>query len=179
MEGNNREVIRNSLIYVGLTHHRQTSLADGSQKGEFVITVMTAMSELEEVNYCMNRLWNMLKPYLKHDRIEEIQNSIFNRNRECAVILSNLSAVQKTKCAICGELKETPLRRDELGGYVCLSCIDKYLDSVKTKTGTCNWVKIGKQNYTTSCAREVAGWEPNDNGEIDFCDSCGGQIKIV
>jgi hypothetical protein len=34
VEGNSWEVRRNSLIYVGLTHHRQTSLADGSQKGD-------------------------------------------------------------------------------------------------------------------------------------------------
>jgi len=34
---------------------------------------------------------------------------------------------QETNCAMCGELKETPLRLDFLGGYVCLSCIDNYI----------------------------------------------------
>jgi hypothetical protein len=34
---------------------------------------------------------------------------------------------QETNCAVCGELKPTPLRIDWLGGYVCLTCIDKEL----------------------------------------------------
>jgi len=84
-----------------------------------------------------------------------------------------------TKCAMCGVVKETPLRRDELGGYVCLACVDKHLDLLELKQGTCKWVRIGKQNYTTQCGKEVIGWSENDNGEIDFCDSCGGEIKIV
>lgn len=29
-----------------------------------------------------------------------------------------------TKCASCGIIKNAPLRRDDMGGYVCLSCID-------------------------------------------------------
>jgi Lar family restriction alleviation protein len=39
----------------------------------------------------------------------------------------NLSQ-QQTTCAVCGQVKHTPLRRDEMGGYVCLTCIDKHLD---------------------------------------------------
>lgn len=35
---------------------------------------------------------------------------------------------QHTKCAVCLEDKNTPLRRDEMDGYVCLTCIDKQLD---------------------------------------------------
>lgn len=35
---------------------------------------------------------------------------------------------QKTKCALCLEFKHTPLRVDRLGGYVCLTCIDKEFD---------------------------------------------------
>lgn len=34
----------------------------------------------------------------------------------------------RTHCAGCGEFKYTPLRRDHMGGYVCLTCIDKKLD---------------------------------------------------
>ena len=37
-------------------------------------------------------------------------------------------STQATKCAGCGEYKHTPLRRDQMGGYVCLTCIDKELD---------------------------------------------------
>lgn len=39
------------------------------------------------------------------------------------------SSTQETECAYCGVRKHTPLRRDEMGGYVCLTCIDKQLDS--------------------------------------------------
>lgn len=34
---------------------------------------------------------------------------------------------QATNCAGCGEHKHTPLRIDAMGGYVCLTCIDKKL----------------------------------------------------
>lgn len=36
---------------------------------------------------------------------------------------------QATNCAGCGQHKHTPLRRDDMGGYVCLTCIDKELSS--------------------------------------------------
>lgn len=38
-------------------------------------------------------------------------------------------STQQTECDGCGNLKHTPLRRDEMGGYVCLTCIDKQLDN--------------------------------------------------
>lgn len=31
----------------------------------------------------------------------------------------------QSNCAICKEFKVTPLRRDDLGGYICLSCFEK------------------------------------------------------
>jgi hypothetical protein len=40
------------------------------------------------------------------------------------------SSTQHTVCAGCAEDKHTPLRRDEMGGYVCLKCVDKRLDAV-------------------------------------------------
>src|SRR6185312_9866945 len=39
------------------------------------------------------------------------------------------SSTQATNCAVCGEHKHTPLRIDWMGGYVCLTCIDKQLES--------------------------------------------------
>ncbi|MGU2415268.1 hypothetical protein [Burkholderia cenocepacia] len=36
---------------------------------------------------------------------------------------------QATTCAGCGERKHTPLRIDWMGGYVCLTCIDRELES--------------------------------------------------
>lgn len=39
-----------------------------------------------------------------------------------------LSPQQKTKCAVCGVHRHTPLRVDRMGGYVCLECIDVEID---------------------------------------------------
>lgn len=36
---------------------------------------------------------------------------------------------QETNCAGCSLRKHTPLRIDDMGGYVCLTCIDKQLDA--------------------------------------------------
>lgn len=40
---------------------------------------------------------------------------------------------QATRCAGCGQRKHTPLTVDEMGGYVCLTCIDKRLIELLTK----------------------------------------------
>jgi len=40
---------------------------------------------------------------------------------------------QATKCAGCGQHKHTPLRNDAMGGYVCLTCIDKELVKLQEK----------------------------------------------
>lgn len=37
------------------------------------------------------------------------------------------------QCASCGETKYTPVRLDSLGGYVCLSCVLKERDDLRTK----------------------------------------------
>ncbi|MDN7900134.1 hypothetical protein [Burkholderia cepacia] len=38
------------------------------------------------------------------------------------------ATTQATACASCGEHKHTPLRVDQMGGYVCLTCIDRELE---------------------------------------------------
>lgn len=43
-----------------------------------------------------------------------------------ALILTN--SQPQAHCAGCGEFKETPLKREEMGGYVCLTCIDNRLN---------------------------------------------------
>lgn len=35
-----------------------------------------------------------------------------------------------SKCAKCLKVKPLPLRRDEMGGYVCLTCVDKELNTL-------------------------------------------------
>jgi hypothetical protein len=37
------------------------------------------------------------------------------------------ASTQATNCAGCGEFRHTPLRIDAMGGYVCLTCIDRKL----------------------------------------------------
>jgi len=44
-------------------------------------------------------------------------------------------STQSTMCASCGEHKHTPLRIDAMGGYVCLTCIDKKLGSLLGEFG--------------------------------------------
>jgi hypothetical protein len=38
---------------------------------------------------------------------------------------------QETNCAVCGQRKHTPLRNDTMGGYVCLTCIDRELEKLQ------------------------------------------------
>lgn len=42
------------------------------------------------------------------------------------------ASTQATNCAKCGECKHTPLHNDTMGGYVCLTCIDKELEILQT-----------------------------------------------
>lgn len=42
---------------------------------------------------------------------------------------------QATSCACCGERKHTPLRVDQMGGYVCLTCIDGKLSELFAAQG--------------------------------------------
>lgn len=45
------------------------------------------------------------------------------------------ASTQATNCAGCGKYKHTPLRVDAMGGYVCLTCIDKKLGTVLGEFG--------------------------------------------
>lgn len=45
------------------------------------------------------------------------------------------ASTQATNCAVCGEHKHTPLRIDRMGGYVCLTCIDRELESITENAG--------------------------------------------
>ena len=78
-----------------------------------MITVMTAMSELEEINYCMNRLWNMLKPYLKHDRIEEILQYVTSNSLEiwCAVDDMDLSDLGDDHFVMCKKYRKEGIKQ--------------------------------------------------------------------
>lgn len=45
------------------------------------------------------------------------------------------ASTQATNCAGCGEYKHTPLRIDAMGGYVCLTCIDRKLGTLLGEFG--------------------------------------------
>jgi len=45
----------------------------------------------------------------------------------CSASEFTYASKQSTSCAVCGERKHTPLRNDAMGGYVCLTCIDREL----------------------------------------------------
>lgn len=45
------------------------------------------------------------------------------------------TSTQATTCAGCGKHKHTPLRIDAMGGYVCLTCIDKRLSGLLGEFG--------------------------------------------
>ena len=39
----------------------------------------------------------------------------------------------KTSCAVCGENKHCPIRNNTMGGYVCLTCVDKELEKLQSE----------------------------------------------
>ena len=63
------------------------------------------------------------------------------------------TSTQATNCAECGEHKHTPLRIDEMGGYVCLTCIDKKLGSL-----------LGEFGYEQPEQEPVAWMTPDGEG---------------
>jgi hypothetical protein len=52
------------------------------------------------------------------------------------------------------------------------------LAALESEKPVCTWTHTGKQSCSTQCGEGVFGWSENDNGEIDFCDKCGKEIKI-
>ncbi|MBI1689484.1 hypothetical protein [Methylorubrum sp. DB1722] len=73
-----------------------------------------------------------------HDTRERTRQSLVEANRSRAEAVSELRSArfrheQATRCAGCGERKHTPLRVDDMGGYVCLTCIDTRLHELLAK----------------------------------------------
>ena len=79
------------------------------------------------------------------------------------------TSTQATNCAGCGERKHTPLRIDAMGGYVCLTCIDKKLGSLLGEFGyeqseqePVAWEQfypdIGKPKFVAQPEQEPVAW---------------------
>jgi hypothetical protein len=72
------------------------------------------------------------------------------------------TSTQSTNCAICGEHKHTPPRIDAMGGYVCLTCIDKKLGALLGEFGYAQqpeqreWVKLTDEEVR-ECYAHVKG----------------------
>ncbi|HCF3663705.1 TPA: hypothetical protein NID01_000530 [Pseudomonas aeruginosa] len=92
------------------------------------------------------------------------------------------ASTQATNCAGCGEHKHTPLRVDWMGGYVCLTCIDKKLEELHEKvtklkkdlrsrwtyTGH-NWV-VCRYVYDANGKRVAGGYDPAQPSGPDWED---------
>ncbi|UIY60039.1 hypothetical protein [Burkholderia cepacia] len=82
------------------------------------------------------------------------------------------SSVQATNCARCGNYKHTPLRIDWMGGYVCLTCIDRELESRSPAMAPVAW----KTTHPAVCVpitedREIAEqWRAHGYQVIEFFD---------
>ena len=70
-------------------------------------------------------LINLVNDHLKNECDNVIIESAWN---DIKWLLNRAEPIHTTKCACCGKEKECPLRRDEMDGYVCLTCVDKRLD---------------------------------------------------
>ncbi|WP_416058440.1 hypothetical protein [Stenotrophomonas maltophilia] len=73
---------------------------------------------------------------------------------------------QATTCAGCGEHKHTPLRIDAMGGYVCLTCIDKKLSTLLGEFGyeSAQAVDLGQFR---ECV-ELMEWQERGHANPDF-----------
>jgi len=57
---------------------------------------------------------------------EEEHTEVYN-------ILLDIPQLQETKCACCLQVRQTPIRNDDMGGYVCLTCVDKELERLQAE----------------------------------------------
>jgi hypothetical protein len=84
------------------------------------------------------------------------------------------ASTQATKCAGCLQHKHTPLRIDSMGGYVCLTCIDRKLGALLGEFGypqdvapseLPEYLTISQVGIGVSAAAYVEGW----NKSLDAC----------
>ena len=65
-------------------------------------------------------------------RIAELESEVAKATNQSPLPAYTYASEQATECAGCGKRKHTPLRNDEMGGYVCLTCIDKELERLQS-----------------------------------------------
>lgn len=67
---------------------------------------------------------------IRYINIPELESFARGTEHGLHLALLHVKDDQATNCAGCGVFKYTPLRRSELGGYVCLTCIDKHINNL-------------------------------------------------
>lgn len=104
--------------------------------------------------------------------IQKTEKRVENLTQAATERSYTYASTQATNCAGCGEYKHTPLRIDAMGGYVCLTCIDKKLGTVLGEFG-----HPAPQSPLTddeiNTAQEAAYLQLVANG---FSGSMGGEI---
>ena len=116
----------------------QQEIAAGTDKSATVARIIIAKNEAENradvAEYKLNQAVGEIQPMIiarveaaeaQVQRLTE-ENEGLRKEREALTY----SSTQSTRCP-CGNVKHTPLRRDHMGGYVCLTCIDKELDRLR------------------------------------------------
>lgn len=97
------------------------------------ISLLTAEPEQCEgvyvTEYDMEKTREIVTAYVMGQHIPEIVARIRHKATLDGIYMNQRAIEQRAACAVCGEVKHTTLRRDEMGGYVCLACIDKKLDA--------------------------------------------------
>ena len=119
--------------------------ASNNESFEHFVERIYDMTTRDKINWLKEDLHQFAKNYASHvaaplqAQIAELQRpcraEILHEELKTAeqqIATLTYKSTQHTDCAMCGADKHTPLRRDDLGGYVCLSCIDKQLSEQTT-----------------------------------------------
>jgi len=75
------------------------------------------------------------------------------------------ASTQATMCASCGAHKHTPLRIDAMGGYVCLTCIDRKLGSLLGEFGYPEPDEDSQEQAQEPSGGEVVAWRDPSNSD--------------
>jgi hypothetical protein len=117
---------------------------------------------MENVPIVYNHVAGLSKPLTDASRIinayEEQLRKICDEAvaEETEELKAQLADIQQhTVCACCGEDRHTPLRRDHMGGYVCIRCIEKELDN-----------KLEVEAQLVEARKALAYLDDNYNGEF-------------
>lgn len=105
---------------VEMPHGPGMLIHNDAQGAEFVRVLGACESALASANAPLKA-----EPLYRHPPSQDAEDASDNDWRLKGYAYASKQA---TMCAGCGEHKHTPLRVDWMGGYVCLTCIDKEIE---------------------------------------------------